>query len=56
MSTCFAFKLFLLSEISCPALIKIHSGGTDVSGIERYVRIFAGLDIQSAGTRHWYLM
>ena len=47
MCTCFAFKLFLLFEISCPALIKNHSGGTDVPGIEIFL---AGLNIQGAGT------
>ena len=36
MLTCFAFNLFLLSVISCPALLKIRSDGTDVPGIERY--------------------
>ena len=29
MLTCLDFNLFLLSEISCPALLKICSDGTD---------------------------
>ena len=36
MFTCFTFKVFLLSETSCPALTNIHSSGIDVPGIARY--------------------
>ena len=46
MFTCFDFNLFLPSEISCPALLKICSDGTDDPKLERFLQVW----IQGATT------